>query len=145
MLARELKLKSSAFPDGGIIPTKFTCDGKNISPQLIWSDVPEEARSFALLMEDPDAKARTWRHWALCNIPKDVRQISEDKVPNEANFFRNDFGKNQYGGPFNCRGMHRYYFRLFALDVDKIKNLEELDAHTIEKAELMGVYPEYNI
>ena len=98
-----MRLTSSAFPDGGVIPRRFTCDGEDISPPLAWSDVPPGARSFALLCDDPDAPASTWHHWAIYDIPANRAELAEDADRRAAQEgFKqgiNDFHRPGYGGP----------------------------------------------
>jgi len=139
-----MNLKSNDFNEGGMIPAKFTCQGDNINPHLAWDDVPEGVKSFALICDDPDAPAGTWVHWLVKDIPADVREIGQNSVP--GNQVPNDFGKEDYGGPCPPSGVHRYFFRLFALDVESLDATDKGDfyrqaeEHAIAKAELMGNY-----
>jgi len=121
-----MRLNSSAFSDGGVIPRRFTCDGENLSPPLHWRDAPAETRSFVLLCDDPDAPAGTWRHWAVYDLPADRADLPEgagrrgaDKGLRQA---VNDFGEAAYGGP--CpppgHGPHHYRFRLLALSTNHL-------------------------
>ena len=110
---KALAVRSPAFTDHGMIPAKYTCEGENISPPLEIGDLPYEARSLALIIEDPDAPAGTWLHWIVWNIPV-MHTIGEDEIPGEQGL--NDFGKRAYGGPCPSSGTHRYYFRVYALD-----------------------------
>jgi hypothetical protein len=142
-----MKLKSEDFEENGFIPSRFTCDGEDVSPQVRWEDVPEGARSFALSMTDPDAPGGTFVHWLIYNIPKDVRRIERGGLPAGARQVRNDFGRERYGGPCPPSGTHRYYFRLYALRIDSLEAkitktdfFEVVEKHTIAKAELMGRY-----
>jgi Raf kinase inhibitor-like YbhB/YbcL family protein len=123
-----VRLRSPAFADGGAIPKLFTCDGKDVSPPLDWSDVPRAAKSLALVVEDPDAPRGTWTHWVLFDLPAVLKELPE-AVPTEARVElgsgersarqgKNDFGKAGYGGPCPPGGTHRYVFRLFALDAE---------------------------
>jgi len=118
-------LSTTAFA-GGVIPEQFTCDGNDISPQLLWTDPPKGTESFALIVDDPDAPAGTWVHWLLYDLPAQTRDLPEN-VPKErtltngAHQGRNDFGKIGYNGPCPPSGKpHRYFFKLYALDA-KIK------------------------
>lgn len=116
-----LTLTSPAFPQGGTIPRKFTCDGENRSPALAWSGVPEGARSLLLVCDDPDAPGGVFHHWAAYNIPADWTGLKEGYGPETLeNAFRqaiNDFGKPGYAGPCPPKGHapHAYHFRLSAL------------------------------
>ena len=116
------QLKSSAFSNGGAIPTKFTCDGVDVSPELSWSDPPDSTKAFALIMDDPDAPGGTWVHWVLYDLPSSVRELLQG-VPKTkdlqigARQGVNDFRRIGYGGPCPPHGAaHRYSFRLYALD-----------------------------
>jgi hypothetical protein len=136
-------LTSNAFENNALIPKKYSCKGKDINPKLTWSNVPEETKSFALSVKDPDAPRGTFVHWLVYDIDKTVRKIEEDSIPGKQ--VENSFGKESYGGPCPPSGVHRYYFRLFALDTESlgdIHNAAEFDRkvkeHTIEEAELMG-------
>ncbi len=145
-------LTSPVFADGGPIPTRHTCDGENRSPTLTWSDVPEGTRSFALIVDDPDAPAGTFTHWVLHDIPVDVRELSEnvpDATPGVSG--RNSFLETGYGGP--CPPprdeTHRYRFVLHALDTESLglsngASREEVEArmsgHVLATAQLVGKY-----
>lgn len=141
-----MKLESNAFKDESSIPRKYTCQGADISPELHWSGAPENTKSFALIVDDPDAPAGTWIHWLICDIDSNIDAISENSVPPGSKQVRNDFGKRDYGGPCPPSGKHRYFFRLHALDVPKLNNVDQdnfydvVDEHSIEKAILMGTY-----
>ena len=141
-----MKLRSNDFSHEDMIPSKFTCDGEDISPHLAWEEVPEETKSFALIVDDPDAPMGTWVHWLLCDIPVDTRAILQDSVPNQAKQVRNDFGKNEYGGPCPPSGVHRYFFKLYALNVEKLEAdnkksfYREVESHKIDEVVLMGKY-----
>ncbi len=139
-----MKLRSNDFKQGGMIPRKFTCQGEDINPHLAWSDVPAGTKSFALIVDDPDAPMGTWVHWLVKDIPANVKEIKQNSVP--GNQVENDFGKEDYGGPCPPSGVHRYFFRLYALDVksldasDKGEVYRQVEEHAIAKAELMGKY-----
>lgn len=141
--ALKMNLKSNDFNEGDMIDAKFTCQGEDINPHLAWDDVPEGVKSFALIVDDPDASAGTWVHWLVKDIPANAREIGQNSVP--GNQGANDFGKEEYGGP--CPpALHRYFFRLYALDVesldatDKGDFYKQAEEHAIAKAELMGKY-----
>ncbi len=149
-----MKIKSTAFPEGGMIPKIHTCDSKDISPPLQWSDVPDATASFALICDDPDAPAGTWVHWVIYNIPKDARELKQD-VPKRETLKdgtiqgKNDFGRIGYGGPCPPHGRpHRYFFKLYALDIQlhapagitKQELLRLMEGHIIATAETYGKY-----
>lgn len=140
-----MKIRSNAFDDNGAIPKKYSCKGKDINPELLWDNVPEGTKSFALSVKDPDAPMGTFVHWLVYDIEKTARKIAESSIPGKQ--VKNSFGKITYGGPCPPSGVHRYFFRLFALDVESlgdIRNMDEFDRkiqdHTIDKAELMGKF-----
>jgi len=143
-----MQITSSSFNKADNIPEKYTCDGDNVNPALSISDVPEEAKSLVLIMDDPDAPAGTWNHWLIFNIDPKTKEISEDSVPDGANLGTNDFGKLEYGGPCPPIGVHRYYFRLYALDntLELAKGAKRADiekamqGHVLNNVELMGKY-----
>jgi hypothetical protein len=148
-----LALKSTAFGTGEFIPRKYTCDGSDISPPLEWSDAPEDTRSFALIVDDPDAPGGTWVHWVLYNIPGNASSLAENSAPDPrladgSMNGRNSWGKLGYGGPCPPSGTHRYFFRLYALDTvlnlssgaSKEQLLSAMKGHILAQAELMGKY-----
>ncbi len=149
-----LKLTTTAFQPGGIIPKKFTCDGADVSPALAWSDLPAGTLSVALIMDDPDAPVGTWVHWVLYDLPPSARELPEgvpkqEELASGARQGRNDFRKIGYGGPCPPRGpAHRYFFKLYALDAKtKLKagatkaDLERaMQGHILAQAELIGRY-----
>jgi hypothetical protein len=142
-----MKITSSAFQQGGNIPSKFSCDGPNTSPPLQISDVPLEAKSLVLIVDDPDAPSGLFTHWAVWNISPQTTTIGEGSTP-KAVQGTNDFGKSGYGGPCPPSGTHRYYFKVFALDRELDLPVgakrSQLDAamkgHVIAQGELMGRY-----
>jgi hypothetical protein len=136
-----------------MMPTRYTCDGPDVSPDLAWSGVPESAQSLALICDDPDAPMGTWVHWVLFNIPAGASglpgEISPDAtLENGARHGINDFGRLGYGGPCPPGGTHRYFFKLYALDTQldldsgttKAQLLEAMDGHILAEAQLMGKY-----
>ena len=148
-----LTMMSSAFEEGGFIPAQYTCDGKDISPPLKWENAPQGVKSFALICDDPDAPVGTWVHWVIYNIPAQVSQLKEgfptdEKLPDGTEQGLNDFGNTGYGGPCPPSGVHRYYFKLYALDtvidiepgITKDELLSAMEGHILEKAKLMGRY-----
>jgi Raf kinase inhibitor-like YbhB/YbcL family protein len=141
-----MKLTSPAFEAGGVIPSKYTCDGRNISPPLHIEDIPDDAATLALIVDDPDAPAGTWDHWILFNIPATTTDIAEDSAPGTQGV--NDYKKSYYRGPCPPSGSHRYFFKLYALDTEldlkagaSNRALEKaMKNHVLAEAELMGRY-----
>ncbi|MFP4028917.1 MAG: YbhB/YbcL family Raf kinase inhibitor-like protein [Candidatus Brocadiia bacterium] len=142
-----MELSSRAFDDGGMIPSVYTCDGKDISPPLEISDVPPGTESLVLIIDDPDAPAGTWDHWLLWNIPPETQEIPEDTRP-QSTAGTNDFGKREYGGPCPPSGTHTYLFKLYALDIvlnlsegAKKQELEDtMEGHILGECVLKGDY-----
>jgi Raf kinase inhibitor-like YbhB/YbcL family protein len=143
-----LSLKSQAFEDQGFIPSKYTCDGEDINPPLLIENVPQEAKSLVLVMQDPDAPRGTFLHWLLWNISPETKEISEGKIPPGAVEGKNDFGKIGYGGPCPPSGTHHYVFTLYALSrkLDFPQDLSWSDfktlinQHILAQAKLTGLY-----
>jgi len=141
-----MKLKSKDFEENSNIPSEFTCDGKDISPQLSWEDAPAGTKSFALSVTDPDAPGGTWIHWLVHDIPKDVRSIDRGSLPKGAKQVENDFGNKDYGGPCPPSGTHRYIFTIYALDAERLEDInkrnffDRVGKHTLDKAVLKGLY-----
>ena len=152
-----MKVTSPAFENQGAIPKKFTCDGEDISPALAWSNIPEGTKSFALIVDDPDAPdpanpRMTWVHWVMYNIPATVSSLPEgvgDKdLPKGTLQGLNDWKKTGYGGPCPPIGKHRYFHKLYALDIvlpdlkqpTKAKLEKAMEGHVLSKAELVGLY-----
>jgi len=147
-------LKTNAFPEGGQIPKKYTCDAADVSPGLTWRDIPAGTQAFALIADDPDAPVGTWTHWVIWNIPATAAALPEGVAKNEvlpdgARQGKNDFKRIGYGGPCPPPGKpHRYFFRLYALDgkpdVKAGTSRGELEramkGHVLSIAELMGRY-----
>src|SRR5579871_4641138 len=119
-----LQITSSAFTEGGMIPKQFTCEGPDASPQLSWSGAPAGTQSLALIVDDPDAPVGTWVHWVLYNLPASLSELAENasRTPNAlgtASQGLNDFRRSGYGGPCPPPGKpHRYFFKLYALDLE---------------------------
>lgn len=146
-------LTSDAFIEGAMIPQRYTCDGENISPPLVWTGMPSGTRSLVLICDDPDAPAGTWDHWVVYNIPADVSRLQEG-VPekpvleNGAVHGRNSWGRNGYGGPCPPGGTHRYFFKIFALNTlldlksgsTTSQLLEAMEGHILAQGQLMGRY-----
>lgn len=141
-----MQIKSNAFQSGKEIPSKYTCDGKNISPGLIIIDAPKPTKSFALIVDDPDAPRGIFTHWILWNIPANTTEIKENTSPGMQG--KNDFNKLGYGGPCPPSGTHRYVFKVYALDtmlsLQQGSNKQQLESaikqHVLESAELIGRY-----
>ncbi|MCK4605421.1 MAG: YbhB/YbcL family Raf kinase inhibitor-like protein [Deltaproteobacteria bacterium] len=142
-----MKLKS-VFENNGLMPAKYTCDAGDNNPEFIIEDVPEKTKSFAMTMEDRDSPIRTMVHWIIFNIPADIREIKENTVPQGSTQGTNDFGKQSYKGPCPDSAIHRYEFRLYALDrvleVDEKTKKAELEnlmkGRTLAEAILTGLY-----
>jgi Raf kinase inhibitor-like YbhB/YbcL family protein len=152
-----LTLTSKAFSNQGSIPAQHTCEGKNVSPPLSWGGVPGDTKSLALIVDDPDAPdpaapKTIWTHWVLYNLP-----ASDDTLPEGARAAdlppgtregTNDWKRTGYGGPCPPIGRHRYYFRLFALNLvlpdlgqpTRAKLLASIEGHVVASCELMGTY-----
>ncbi len=148
-----MAITSPSFDGGELIPSVYTCDGKDLSPPLEWTGAPPETKSFALISDDPDAPAGTWVHWVVWNIPASVNSLEEDRPKKESlpgGIWQGttDFRRIGYGGPCPPSGTHRYYFRLYALDTllelpattTKGWLEEAMKGHVLAQAELMGKY-----
>jgi Raf kinase inhibitor-like YbhB/YbcL family protein len=148
-----IKITSTAFEEGGMIPKQYTCDAQDISPPLGWSDVPEGTKTFALICDDPDAPMGTWVHWVLFNLPANINGLPENIPPqktleNGAKHGKNDFRKLGYGGPCPPGGTHRYYFKIYGLDtsvdsdpgISKEDLLKAMEGHILAEGQLMGRY-----
>ena len=149
----EIKLTSTAFENNNMIPSKYTCDGENISPLLKWEKGYEGTKSFALICDDPDAPMGTWVHWVLYNIPPDITELQEnippdDTLSNGAIHGITDFKRLGYGGPCPPGGTHRYFFKIYALDIEldlqsgatKEELLDIIEGHILGKGQLIGKY-----
>ncbi len=149
----DLKITSSAFDEGTMIPKKYTCDDEDISPPLSWTEIPDGVESFALICDDPDAPMGTWVHWVIFNIPSNVHELPEGVPTNEtlkngSKQGTNDFGKIGYGGPCPPGGTHRYFFKLYALDtllnlgtgLSKSQLLSAIKDHILSEGQLVGKY-----
>lgn len=139
-----MQLQSNDFSHQGKIPRRFTCDGEDASPHLEWSGAPPQTKSFALSCFDPDAPAGTWAHWLIVGIPAAVTEIPQGQAVGRE--VVNDFGYSRYGGPCPPSGQHRYFFTVYALDVEELDGvsrdnfMEKVEKHAIGSAELMGIY-----
>ena len=147
-----LKLMTGAFAQGAVIPKLHTGEGADLSPALEWTDPPAGTGSFAFIVDDPDAPAGTWNHWLLWDIPAATRNLAQGFRPLQTGVSgNNDFGKPGYGGPMPPagHGPHRYYFKLYALDVPSLglaagARRADLDralrGHILSEAQCMGRY-----
>lgn len=146
-----IQVTSAAFKEGESIPSKYTCKGSNISPPLVWTNIPSAAKTIALIADDPDAPMGTWVHWVLYNLPGNINELPE-AVPNEQHLQNgasqgvNSSGKVGYQGPCPPSGTHRYYFKVYALDTQlklsdgttKSQLLEAMKGHILAEGRLMG-------
>jgi len=149
-----IQVTSPAFSEGGSIPSKYTCDGQNVSPPLRWNAIPEGTKSIALIVDDPDAPHGDWVHWVVYDLPASIRDLAE-RVPPDEKYLGNggrqgttDFGKIGYGGPCPPSGTHRYFFKVYALDktlglspgATKSQLLKAMEGHVLAQGQLMGKY-----
>jgi len=150
-----LAITSTAFAGGEAIPARYTCQGEDVSAPLAWKDLPAGTKSLALIMDDPDAPdpaapKRTWVHWVLYNLPATATGLREavDSLPEGTLEGTNDWGRTGYGGPCPPIGRHRYFHKLYALDVvlpdlgepTKAELEQAMEGHVLAKAELVGTY-----
>ncbi len=147
-----MKLTSTVFEHEGKIPSKYTCDGENVNPPLVFSGIPQNAKSLVLIMEDPDVPKHLrpdgmWNHWVVFNIPPDTKGVNENQEPKGTAGITTS-NKLKYGGPCPPDREHRYFFKLYALDTTldlkqgatKEQVLEAIKGHVLAEAELMGRY-----
>ena len=140
-----MKVTSNAFKEGNSIPKMYTCQGNNINPQLAWSNTPKDTKSFALIMDDPDAPSGLFTHWLVKNIPPNVMEIPEDTSPDGIEV-PNSAQNASYIGPCPPSGMHRYFFKVYALDVEELPSdtKEEfyagVEEHEIGHGVLIGLF-----
>ncbi|HNY65517.1 MAG TPA: YbhB/YbcL family Raf kinase inhibitor-like protein [Deltaproteobacteria bacterium] len=146
-----MEIKSPAFAMGAMIPRKYSCEGENVSPPLMWKEVPERTESIALIADDPDAPIGSWVHWVYYDIPPHVQGLGEG-VPQVRNppdggvQGMNDSRNLGYDGPCPPSGTHRYYFKVYALDrklglppgAGKGEVLDAMDGHVLGESVLMG-------
>ncbi len=141
----QMNISSPQFEHNTMMPAKFTCQGEDINPELNIEGIPEGAKTLALIVDDPDAPVGTWVHWVVYNIPL-VPVIEEDSIPGTQG--RNNSNPQNYGGPCPPSGTHRYFFKLYALDIELVlpegagkKELEQaMRGHILGQAELIGLY-----
>jgi Raf kinase inhibitor-like YbhB/YbcL family protein len=154
-----LRMQSASFPDGGMIPAKYACDGQNLSPELNWKGAPPQTKSFAVICEDPDVPSQTWVHWVIYNIPTNTDITTNtfellEAFPKDEKTTQgilqgvNDFKRIGYDGPCPPSGIHRYYFKLYALDSflplpageSKYQLLKAMKGHLLGWTQIMGLY-----
>ncbi len=161
LLAKEgeqtMKITSPSFEHKGAIPMKFTCQGDDISPALNWTGIPDGTKSLVLIVDDPDAPdpaapKMIWVHWVLYNLPPETKGLPENVVPgnlpNGTMEGLNDWGRTGYGGPCPPIGRHRYFHKLYALDVTfpdlgrptKAELIKAMEGHILDYTELIGTY-----
>ncbi len=150
----ELTVSSSAFQEGDVIPTEYTCEGQDVSPPLAWDEPPAGTQSLVLIVDDPDAPVGVFTHWVLFNIPSNSRDLPEAlptqaQLPSGAQQGKNDFGRLGYGGPCPPPGRpHRYRFTVYALDqpleltagASKKQVLDAIQGHILAQGQLTGTY-----
>lgn len=147
------QLTSPAFKEGEWIPRQFTCDDRDVSPALVWSEPPSGTVTLALIVDDPDAPVGTWVHWILFNLPPTTRELPGNIAPEATLAFGERHGKNSwgrlgYGGPCPPGGTHRYFFKLYALDImldvasgaTQYQVEQAMQGHILDMAQLMGRY-----
>jgi len=143
-----MQITSPAFADNQTIPVKYTCDGEGVNPPLEFKDAPQNAKSLALIVDDPDAPNGTWVHWLMWNIAPTINQIAENSVPEGSVQGQASSGQNIYGGPCPPSVTHHYFFKLYALDskltLPSYSTSSELEkamqGHMVGQAQLMGTY-----
>ncbi|MEZ0324146.1 MAG: YbhB/YbcL family Raf kinase inhibitor-like protein [Hydrogenothermaceae bacterium] len=150
-----MEVEIPVFKNGEIIPKIYTCEGEDVSPPIRWSNFPKEAKSFVIIMEDPDAPMGVFTHWIVYDIPTNINSLLENfpKKPQVEEIKQgiNDFGKIGYGGPCPPKGhgYHRYYFKIYALNIEKIglpagakrrDLLNRIRSHIIAEGEVVGRY-----
>lgn len=145
----KLTVTTPAFLPGQKIPVEYTCDGKDVNPEITWSGAPAAAKSFLLIVDDPDAPVGTFTHWVIFDMPAPMNAIPE-AAAGIGTLGKNDFGNAKWNGPCPPKGKeHRYFFKLFALDVEKLglsdgvsrADVEKkIDGHVVAKGETMGTF-----
>lgn len=143
-----MRISSPAFRDGDFIPPKYTCDGKDVNPELHIENVPASAKSLAILVDDPDSPSGNWLHWSVWNITPSTKVIAENSVPQGSVEGETDFSEVGYGGPCPGSGEHEYRFIVYALDVTltlppgsvRIAIEQAIEGHVIASTALTGRY-----
>ena len=146
-IATTMKIQSTAFKEGGLIPVKYTCKGQGLNPDLDFSGVPPGTKSLAMIMDDPDAPMGTFVHWVVYNMPPQTTMIRGNSKPPGIQA-KNGAGTNKYIGPCPPSGTHRYYFKVYALDImlpansilAKADLVRAMQGHIIEQAQLMAKF-----
>ncbi|HKB45047.1 MAG TPA: YbhB/YbcL family Raf kinase inhibitor-like protein [Chitinophagaceae bacterium] len=142
---KQLKVASSVFDENDFIPAKYSCEGEDVNPPLTIENIPGEAKTLAIIVDDPDAREATWVHWVMWNIPV-THHLKENHVPGVQGI--NDFGRQRYNGPCPPRGTHHYYFKIYALnsvldipeDSNKLQLEKAMSNHIIAFGERTGLY-----
>ena len=140
-----MRLLSDNFQHNELMDKKFSYRGGNVSPHLKWEDIPSGTKSFAISCNDPDAPVGDWIHWLVHNIPANTTEIPQGG-PIPGIEVKNDYGKVGYGGPAPPSGTHRYFFRIYALDIENLEGIaksnfiSKVKEHTLESAEIIGLY-----
>lgn len=146
--ALTIEIKGRDFKNYENIPNRYTCDGKDINPELIFANVPVPAKSLVLIIDDPDAPSGSYDHWILYNMPANITKLEEDTVPEGAKQGKNSAGGEKYIGPCPPTGTHHYRFKLYAIDTildfktppDKAEILGKMDGHIIGRGEMTVSY-----
>lgn len=149
----QIQLTSPAFQSGSEIPQECTCEGRDVSPPLVWKEIPKKSQSLVLIMDDPDVPAGTWVHWVIFNLPPTIHSLPKGmpalkQLANGEMHGMNSFGRYGYRGPCPPSGSHRYFFKLYALDIPlqerermtKEEVEKAMEGHVLAKGELMGTY-----
>ncbi len=145
-----MTIATPAWYAGAKIPKQFTCDDEDKNPEVKWARAPKEAKSFLLIVDDPDAPNGTFTHWVIFDMPVPANHVPEGEAQGIGTVAKNDFGKTKWSGPCPPPGKeHRYFFRVYALDIEKL-GLEDgcsrgdvekkIDGHVVARAETMGTY-----
>ena len=149
MKTKEITVSSTSFKNNEMIPSQYTCDSSNISPQIAWTKGPDDTRSYTLICDDPDAPAKTWVHWLVYNMPPSVTEIPENSKPmKDVMYGTTDFRRMDYGGPCPPSGIHHYHFKVYALDcilplkpgATKPEIEKAMQGHILANGELVGLY-----
>jgi hypothetical protein len=143
-----MKISSDSFAHNQVIPIKYTCDGDNVNPSLQISEIPSQAKSLVLVVNDPDAPSGRFIHWLLYNISPQTTLIEENSVPQDAQQALTSFGGRSYGGPCPPASTHHYHFKIFALDTEltldskaDIEDVENaMEKHILDWSEIIGLY-----
>lgn len=150
-----MKISSPAFAHNTLIPSKYTCDGNNISPPLVFNDIPANTKALALIVDDPDAPGGIWTHWMLYNLSPTIKSLPENitTYPSGTLIGKNSWQEMAYGGPCPPSDTHRYFFKLYALDeilpltsgLTNDELVQKMSKHVITQAELVGLYQKQKV